>query len=64
MQSAMSISQVLGFLCIALNVILIPLAAYYIYRRLKRRKDVLNLFLLTERGIEGKVTRTRPSLSL
>ena len=60
----MSIPQVFGFLCVVLNVILIPLAAYYIYRRLKRRKDVLDVCFdrARDRG-EGDKDATQPQPS-
>ena len=44
MQSAMSIPPVVGFLCIALNVIAVPIVIWYNAKRLNRRKDILNAF--------------------
>ena len=59
MQSTISVLRVLGFLCIVLNIILLPLVIWFNARRLKRRKDVLNAFLV-EHEVEGK-TGKRPS---
>ena len=59
MQSTISVLRDLGFLCIVLNIILLPLVIWFNARRLKRRKDVLNAFLV-EHEVEGK-TGKRPS---
>ena len=58
MQSAMSIPRIFGFLCIALNVTLIPMVLYFNARRLMRRKGVLGAFLI-QHGVEGTVTKKR-----
>ena len=56
-QSATSIPRIWGFVCIVLNVILVPLVAYFNARRLKRRKDVLHAFLV-ERKDEHMANQT------
>ena len=43
--AGLSIPRLLGFCCIVLNVVLLPLVMYFNARRLKRRKDILNTFL-------------------
>ena len=54
-QTTMPIPRIFGFLCVVLNVILLPLALCFNARRLRRRKDILNMFLL-EHELERKVT--------
>ena len=44
MQSAMSIPPVIGFLCIFLNVLAVPIVIRFNAKRLNRRKDILNVF--------------------
>ena len=44
MQSAMSVPPVIGFLCILLNVIAVPIVIRFNAKRLNRRKDILNVF--------------------
>ena len=63
MQLAISIPRVLGFLCIVLNVILLPVVLCFNARRLKRRKGVLNAFL-TEREVEGNKIRRNSTKGL
>ena len=56
--SGLSIPRALGFLCIGLNVILLPLCVYFNARRLRRRANVLNAFML-----EHKVENRLPKLA-
>jgi hypothetical protein len=61
MQSTISIPQIFGFFCIVLNVILVPIVICFNVRRLTRRKDILNAFLVDK--APGKVTKRGFSLS-
>ena len=58
MQSVMTIPRVFGFLCIVLNIILLPLVVCFNARRLKRREDILNAFLV-EHEVEEKMIGAR-----
>jgi hypothetical protein len=44
--TGLSIPRLLGFCCIVLNVVLLPLVMHFNARRLKRRSDILNTFLI------------------
>jgi hypothetical protein len=54
---AVTMPRVFGFLCIVLNIILVPLALFFNVRRLKHRKDILNAFLIEHEAEEKKVRR-------
>ena len=60
--AGLSIPRVLGFCCIVLNVVLLPLVMYFNARRLKRRKDVLNTFLSTNTRREKQQKRLTKQL--
>ena len=55
--TGLSIPNALGFCCIVLNTVLLPLFMYFNARRLKRRKDILNAFLI-EHEAGGERERT------
>ena len=52
MQQAVSVPGILGFLCVVLNVIIVPIVIWFNARRLKRRKDILNTFLIEDKENE------------
>ena len=60
--AGMPVPRVLGFLCIVLNVILIPIAVYFNAKRLKRRNDILNAFLVKHEVEATRVARQRPAM--
>ena len=60
MNMAIPVPRVFGFFCIFLNVILLPLVICFNAKRLKRRKDILNAFLI-EREVDEKATKKRRS---
>ena len=62
-QSVWFIPQFFGFLCIVLNVVLIPIAIYFNMRRLKRRKDILSAFL-NHHEMDRKDVNSVPTFSM
>ena len=63
MKTVVSVPRVFGFVCIFLNIILLPLVICFNARRLKRRRDLLNALFLVEHEVDKKTTKEkRPRL--